>query len=103
MITVASLWMPVLLSAVLVFFASSLIHMVFKWHNAEYRKLPNEDAVRAVVGAYGAHALPPVVVCMGPITAAAASDAGIEVTAVADPHTLDGLVAATIAAFAARR
>ena len=61
------------------------------------------SAVRAVVGAYGTHALPPVVVCMGPITAAAARDAGVEVTAVADPHTLDGLVTATIAAFGARR
>jgi uroporphyrinogen-III synthase len=61
------------------------------------------SAVRAVVSAYGAHALPRVVVCMGPITAAAAREAGIEVTVVADPHTLDGLVAATIAAFAARR
>jgi hypothetical protein len=36
---------------VLVFVASSLIHMVFKWHNAEYRKLGNEDAVRAAVRA----------------------------------------------------
>lgn len=50
MLTLASLWMPILLSAVLVFFASSLIHMVFKWHNSDYRKLPNEDAVRAVLG-----------------------------------------------------
>jgi hypothetical protein len=47
----AQLWMPILVSAVLVFIASSLIHMVFKWHNAEYRKLANEDAVRAAVRA----------------------------------------------------
>ena len=45
------LWLPILLSAVLVFIASSLIHMVFKWHNSDYRGLPNEDAVRAALRA----------------------------------------------------
>ena len=40
----AQLWMPIVLSAVLVFAASSLIHMVLKWHNADYRPLANEDA-----------------------------------------------------------
>jgi hypothetical protein len=44
------LWLPVLVSAIGVFFASSLIHMVFKWHNSEYRALPNEDEVRKVIG-----------------------------------------------------
>ena len=47
MAMLASLWLPILLSAVAVFVASSLIHMLFKWHNRDYRKLPNEDAVRA--------------------------------------------------------
>jgi len=59
------------------------------------------SAAGAVVGAYGADALPPVVVCMGPVTAEAARAAGAAVTAVAEPHTLDGLVAATVAALAA--
>lgn len=36
--------------------------------------------------------VPPVVVCIGPVTAARAVAAGIDVTAVADPHTLSGLV-----------
>jgi hypothetical protein len=49
--SLATLWLPILVSAVLVFIASSLVHMVFKWHNADYRKLPNEDAVREVVRA----------------------------------------------------
>ncbi len=48
---IAQLWMPILVSAVLVFVASSLIHMVFKWHNADYHKLANEDEVRAVLRA----------------------------------------------------
>jgi len=45
------LWLPVLVSAVAVFIASSLIHMVFKWHNSDYRKLSNEDAVRDAIRA----------------------------------------------------
>jgi hypothetical protein len=31
---------------VVVFIASSLIHMVIGWHNNDFGKLPNEDAVR---------------------------------------------------------
>ena len=49
MISLAQLWIPLVLSAVLVFVASSLIHMVFKWHNSDYLKLPNEDEVRAAL------------------------------------------------------
>ena len=49
MLNLASLWMPILLSAVGIFIASSLIHMVFQWHQSEYGKLPNEDEVRAIV------------------------------------------------------
>ena len=51
MISLAQLWIPILLSAVLVFVASSLIHMVFKWHNSDYRKFANEDEVRAAIRA----------------------------------------------------
>ena len=46
----AHLWLPILVSAIGVFFASSLIHMVIKWHNSDYRKLANEDDVRATLG-----------------------------------------------------
>ena len=42
------LW-PSLLSAVLVFVASSVIHMVLKLHNVDYKKLSNEDEVRAAL------------------------------------------------------
>jgi hypothetical protein len=45
--TLVELWMPVLVAAVGVFVASSLIHMVFKWHNSDYKKLANEDEVMA--------------------------------------------------------
>ena len=49
MVTLLQLWVPILLSAVLVFVASSLIHMVLKWHNSDYLKLPNEDEVAAAI------------------------------------------------------
>lgn len=46
MVPLASLWMPILVSAVLVFFASFLIHMVLRYHRGDYRKVANEDAVQ---------------------------------------------------------
>jgi hypothetical protein len=46
-----SLWLPILLSAVVVFVISSLVHMVFKWHRSDYSRLANEDAVREAVRA----------------------------------------------------
>jgi len=45
----STLLLPILLSAVLVFLASSLVHMVLPWHKHDYRKLPNEDQVRAAL------------------------------------------------------
>ncbi len=45
-----SLWLPILLSAVLVFVASYVIHMASPWHKSDYPKLPNEDAFRSAVG-----------------------------------------------------
>ena len=51
---VVQLWLPILLSAVAIFIVSSLIHMVFKWHNSTYHKLGEEDAVRAAIRASGA-------------------------------------------------
>jgi len=43
------LWLPILLSAVVVFVISSLIHMVFKWHASDYQGFANEDAVRDAI------------------------------------------------------
>jgi hypothetical protein len=45
-----SLWLPILISAVLVFVASSVIHMMSPWHKSDYPMLPNEDAFRGAVG-----------------------------------------------------
>ncbi|HUF11134.1 MAG TPA: hypothetical protein VMO47_17565 [Rhodothermales bacterium] len=40
-----SLWLPILLSAVIVFVASSIIHMVLKYHNSDFKRVPSQDGV----------------------------------------------------------
>jgi hypothetical protein len=45
-----SLWIPVLVSAVVVFAGSSILHMVLKYHRADYRALPDEEAIRGSLG-----------------------------------------------------
>ncbi len=49
MVTLVALWLPIVSSAVAVFVLSSLVHMVFKWHNADYHGFGNEDEVRAAI------------------------------------------------------
>jgi hypothetical protein len=49
MVSLGALWLPIALSAVLVFVLSSIIHMVLGYHNSDYTPLPNEDAVRAAI------------------------------------------------------
>lgn len=44
---VLDLWMPILVFVVLVFVASSFIHMVFKTHHSDYRQLPGEEDAMA--------------------------------------------------------
>ncbi len=51
MVTLGALWLPILLSAILVFFVSFLVHMVLRYHASDYNPLPNEDAVRAAIRA----------------------------------------------------
>jgi hypothetical protein len=45
MVALSFLWLPILVSAVVVFFLSWLIHMVLGYHRTDFRKLPNEDGV----------------------------------------------------------
>ena len=40
-----SLWLPGVVSTVAVFLLSSILHMVLKYHRADYKRLPDEDAV----------------------------------------------------------
>lgn len=59
----------------------------------------SSSAVAAFLAAAAPCDLPPVVACIGPVTAATARDAGIDVDVVAQVHTLDGLVAALAVAW----
>jgi len=45
MVYISSLWLPILLSAVLVFVVSSIIHMMLGYHRSDYKRLPSEDEV----------------------------------------------------------
>jgi uroporphyrinogen III methyltransferase / synthase len=57
------------------------------------------SAVRGLLEAAGGpEIVPPVVVCIGPSTAAAATAAGLAIASVAERHTIPGLVQALVAA-----
>jgi hypothetical protein len=45
MTSLLELWLPILVSAVFVFIASSIIHTALPWHKSDYPKIPNEDKV----------------------------------------------------------
>ena len=45
MVSVTELWLPILVSAVFVFIASSLIHMVLGYHKNDFRAVPDESGV----------------------------------------------------------
>ena len=53
---IIQMWLSILLSAVAVFILSSIIHMVFKYHNNDFGPLPNEEEVMADLGK---HNIPP--------------------------------------------
>ena len=46
MVALMSLWIPIVLSAVIVFVASSVIHMFMTYHKGDFGKVPTEDGVR---------------------------------------------------------
>jgi hypothetical protein len=45
MIPLTALWIPFLVSAVIVFFASAIMHMLLTYHRSDYRPLPDEERV----------------------------------------------------------
>jgi hypothetical protein len=49
MIGLTELWLPILLSAIIIFVVSSLIHTVLPWHKGDYPKLPDEEKFRSTV------------------------------------------------------
>lgn len=56
MVPLLQLWLPVVVSAVLVFVVSSVVHMALPLHKKDFQKLPNEDQVLA---ALRGHSIPP--------------------------------------------
>ncbi len=46
MVPITSLWLPIVLSAVFVFIASSVIHMALGYHANDLRQAPNESALQ---------------------------------------------------------
>ena len=61
-VSIAQLWMPILVGTGLAWIASGLIHMVIKYHNSDYQQLENEeailDAVRGGEQKMGLHQFP---------------------------------------------
>ncbi|HVP89143.1 MAG TPA: hypothetical protein VMU79_13815 [Casimicrobiaceae bacterium] len=56
MVALSSLWLPILVSAILVFVASSIIHMATPWHKSDCLTTPHEDKVMEALRAF---AIPP--------------------------------------------
>ncbi len=49
MVTIASLWLPILLSAVFVWIASALVWTVMPHHKKDWKPLPDENAAQAAL------------------------------------------------------
>ncbi len=53
MVLLSALWLPIVLSAVIVFVASSIMHMVMPYHKGDYQRIPDEDKVLPALRAAG--------------------------------------------------
>jgi hypothetical protein len=53
MVPLTALWLPILLAAVIVFVASSIMHMFLPYHRSDYQRLPDEDKLTAALRAAG--------------------------------------------------
>ena len=53
MVPLTSLWAPILVSAVIVFAASAIIHMVLPYHRSDFGRVPSEDAVMDALRKFG--------------------------------------------------
>lgn len=52
MIPIVSLWLPILVSAVVVFIASSIVHMALGYHRRDWQRVPAEEEVMASLRQY---------------------------------------------------
>ncbi|MDQ6737203.1 MAG: hypothetical protein M3Z30_05850 [Gemmatimonadota bacterium] len=53
MTPLSALWLPILVSAVFVFVASSIIHMALPWHKSDYQAVPKESEVTHALRPFG--------------------------------------------------
>jgi hypothetical protein len=53
MVSLTALWLSIVLSAVIVFVASFIMHMLLPYHKSDYRQLPDEDKLLAGLRAAG--------------------------------------------------
>jgi hypothetical protein len=51
MVALTALWLPIVLSAVIVFVASSIMHMLLPYHRSDYSQLPDEDKILSTLRA----------------------------------------------------
>ena len=49
----SALWLPIVLSAVIVFVASSIMHVLLPYHRGDYKQLPDEDKSLSTLRASG--------------------------------------------------
>lgn len=56
MLSITSLWLPILVSAIVVFFASAIAWMVVGHHKGDQKALPNEEAIKSAIASQN---LPP--------------------------------------------
>ena len=90
-------WDPVRVDAYRTIFATSLprdARTALRAGEVDAVTFTSASTVRGFVHALGASKGTPKVVCIGPVTAKAAREAGLRPVAVARPHTVDGLIAA---------
>jgi hypothetical protein len=53
MTPLSALWLPIVLSAVIVFVVSSIMHMLLPYHRSDYKGLPDEDKLLPALRAAG--------------------------------------------------
>ena len=90
-------WDPVRVDAYRTIFATSLpreARDALRAGEVDAVTFTSASTVRGFVRALGGSRGTPKVVCIGPVTAAAARDAGLRPATVAKPHTVEGLIAA---------
>ena len=53
MVPLTALWLPIVLSSIIVFVASSIMHMLLPYHRGDYRQLPEENKLLAALRGAG--------------------------------------------------